>query len=168
MYTPFDPSREEGMNVEGLAFYMIGGKPGYVPVTFSDEHPEAAPRVPVALLGRWKAAAGQEALAGAVVPAPSEAAAAVRVYVSPHTTALEITILWVGGFRVRGIRVAEALAAGGSWRVAACRHYRQVMGAARPAPRAPGGKPAAHPLRRRKGWAASGVTPASPCGTRCG
>src|SRR5438094_528096 len=36
------PSREEGMHVEGVAFFTRQGRPGYVHVTFTDQAPGAS------------------------------------------------------------------------------------------------------------------------------
>ena len=50
--------------------------------------------------------------------------AGVRLYVEPGTKAREISSLWLAGFRVRIVRVADMFAVPGWWHLAAHRHHR--------------------------------------------
>jgi hypothetical protein len=117
------------MRLEGLAFFLADGRARYTPVSFTDELAGVEYGYPVALVRGWRLEGGQGDLARAVRPRAEDT---VRVYVSPHATDLEITFLWLAGFRVRKVRMQEALDAGGRWGVAAWRHYREVVGRGAP------------------------------------
>jgi hypothetical protein len=117
------------MHVEGIAFYTINGKPGCVLLTFTDESAGTTHGVPIAVLRGEDIAGGQLALARAILEDCSrEEEHEVAVYVGPQTTDLEVSFLWIAGFRARKVRAHEATAARGHWQLAACRHYAQAAG----------------------------------------
>lgn len=119
------------MKIEGLALYAIDGRLASMLVTFTDEHPDTQFGVPLVLVRGKKVVGGHEALAQAVVgTACPGGGVAVGLYVGPGVTDLEITFLWVAGFRPRKVRAHEARAAKGRWDLAAYRHYRQLTSAA--------------------------------------
>jgi hypothetical protein len=47
----------------------------------------------------------------------------VQIYVEPDTTLAEMCSLWMAGFRVRLVRLAEVFAVPGFWHMAAHRHH---------------------------------------------
>jgi hypothetical protein len=129
------------MHVEGIAFYIFQSKPGYVPVSFTDEDPAAVYGVPVAIIRGERVTGGHRALARAVLGGRSaQSEPPVAVYVGPHTTDLEISFLWISGFRARKVRPCEVTAARRHWQIAACRHYAQTAGLARRSLRVEGGQ----------------------------
>jgi len=120
------------MHIEGIAFYMSNGRPGYVPIIFTDESPGAVRGVPIAIARGESVVDGHEALAQAVLSAhASQGEGKVGVYVGPHTTDLEVTFLWIAGFRARKVRPCEVVAARSRWQITAWRHYAEVVGLAK-------------------------------------
>ena len=114
------------MNVEGLACFVLGARQVCVQVIFTDEHPETRNGLPVALVRGCTVAHDQAELSrlairpGELGPDP----VGVRLYVEPDTTDAEVCTLWLAGFRVRVVRVAEVFSVPGWWHLAAHRHHR--------------------------------------------
>jgi hypothetical protein len=110
------------VNVEGLACCVVGVRQVCVAVIFTDEHPETRNGMPVALVRGCAVAHDpgelERLLCSGVNPA------GVRLYVEPGTTASEISSLWLAGFMVRIVRVADVFSVPGWWHLAAHRHHR--------------------------------------------
>ncbi|HEX5273079.1 MAG TPA: hypothetical protein VFW33_21430, partial [Gemmataceae bacterium] len=111
------------MNVEGIAFWTVGGKSGYLALTFSDEVPGTGRGIPVAIVRGKRIGGGEAGLVRALFDGrPLPRGGRVGVYVGPHTTDLEINFLWIAGFRPRKVRIGDTTAVRGHWELAACRH----------------------------------------------
>ena len=110
------------MNVEGLACCVVGVRQVCVAVIFTDEHPETRNGMPVALVRGCTAARDQGELDRLLCPGVNPAG--VRLHVEPGTTASEIGSLWLAGFLVRIVRVADVFSVPGRWHLAAHRHHR--------------------------------------------
>src|SRR5262249_23010593 len=112
--------------VHGCApHFRSAAAPHFVPAV-SNEHPETTNGMPVALVRGCTVARDQAELARLALrpeqmnPDP----VGVRVYVEPDTTQAEVCLLWMAGFRVRVVRVADVFSVPGWWHVAAHRHHR--------------------------------------------
>src|SRR5262245_39254845 len=80
-----------------------------VVVIFTDEHPEVKNGLPVALVRGCTVARGHAELARLTLGPGEPNLAGVRLYVEPDTTDAEMCLLWMAGFRVRIVRVADVL-----------------------------------------------------------
>jgi hypothetical protein len=119
------PGREEDMNVEGLACYIIGARQVCVPVVFTEEHPEATNGMPVALVRGCSVARNQLELTRMAIR-PGEAGpdpVGVRLYVKPDTTDSEMCCLCLAGFQPRRVRLTDVFSVAGWWHLAAHRHH---------------------------------------------
>jgi hypothetical protein len=109
------------VNVEGLACYVVGLRQFCVAVIFTDEHSESMNGLPVALVRGCTVAKDQGELARLLCPGAEPVG--VQLYAEPDTTQAELCSLWMAGFRVRAVRVAEVFAVPGWWHLAAHRHH---------------------------------------------
>ncbi len=121
------------MNVEGLACYVIGARQVCVAVNFTDTHPACKNGLPVALV-RGCAVARDHAELARQALRPEQLGSdplGVRIYVEPDTTGAEVCLLWLAGFRVRVVRLADVFAVPGWWHPAAYQHHRAETRAVR-------------------------------------
>lgn len=109
------------MNVEGLAYAVVGLRQFCVAVIFTDEHPAAMNGLPLALVRGCTPARDLRELVGLLCPGADPTG--VQLYVEPETTQAELCSLWMAGFGVRLVRASEVFSVPGWWHLAAHRHH---------------------------------------------
>jgi hypothetical protein len=123
------------MIVEGLACCVVGVRQCFVTVVFTDEHAECRNGMPVALVRGCAVARDQGELARLLCPGTEPVG--VQLYVEPDTTHAEVCSIWMAGFRVRVVRVAEIFSVQGWWHLAAHRHHADLTRSLRSRPGSP-------------------------------
>jgi hypothetical protein len=113
--------RGGGMNVEGLACYVVGLRQFVASLIFTEEHAAAMNGLPLALVRGRAVARDQAELARLLWPGAEPVG--VQLYVEPNTTPAEMCSIWMAGFRVRPVRPWEVFAVPGWWHMAAHRHH---------------------------------------------